>query len=74
LTKKSQHKRGVMGRPPIPPELRTSRRVTVRLYRHDEQLLEQLCTKFDANEGEVIRTALRLLARMQTIAQRQPAE
>jgi DNA-binding phage protein len=58
----------------MPPELRTSRRVTVRLYRDDEQALELLCAKFETNEGEIIRTALRLLARLQTIAQRQPAE
>jgi hypothetical protein len=55
--------RALMGRPPLPPEDRASRRVTVRLYADDESVLDKLCKKLDATEGEVIRKALQQLAR-----------
>jgi hypothetical protein len=62
-TKKKGRARSALGRPPLPPEERATRRITVRLYADDDALLAQLCEQLEATEGEVIRRALQQLAR-----------
>ena len=63
MAKAKKAARNLGGRPPLPPEERTQRRITVRLYAEDEQLLDALVHKLDLSETEVIRRALALLAR-----------
>lgn len=50
------------GRPKLPRDKRTARRVTVRLYEVDDALLRQLCSELGASETEVVRQALQSLA------------
>lgn len=52
-----------LGRPPLPPEERASRRISVRLYAAEEEMLHQLCEDFGKREGDIIRKAIRELAK-----------
>jgi hypothetical protein len=49
------------GRPQLPSEQRTARRVVARLYPADDALLQQLVKLLGVSEGEVIRRALHAL-------------
>lgn len=50
------------GRKPLPPEKRAERRITVRLYETDSELLDRLCEQLGLSETAVIRRALHDLA------------
>jgi hypothetical protein len=52
----------VIGRPPIPDELRAQRRISVRLYPEDAEAFDALCDELSLSESEVIRAALQLFA------------
>jgi hypothetical protein len=58
----------------MPAELRAIRRISVRLYPDDEQLLDKLCAKLDGSEGEIIRAALKLLAKRHAVRAHDAAE
>jgi hypothetical protein len=59
--------RNLGGRPPLPPEQRASRRISVRLYAEDDELLGNLCKQLDLSETEVIRRAIALFGRQHNI-------
>jgi hypothetical protein len=55
-------KKNKRGRPLLPKDKRTARRVVARLYPKDDALLRELCDALDVSEAEVIRRALHALA------------
>lgn len=74
-SKKTAGKRGgkrtpAGGRPPLAPEDRASRRISVRLYGEDTALLEQLCRKLEASETEIVRLAIAQLAASEGLTRR----
>jgi hypothetical protein len=54
-------------RPSLASATRTTRRATARLYAEDERALADLCEQLELGEGDVIRRALRELAKREGV-------
>jgi hypothetical protein len=67
MSKAKAKKKKVGGRPTKPTIERAARSVMARLYAEEEAILRALCEQFGATEAEVVRRALRALAKAEGV-------